>query len=150
MCDYSLRALASRPAQVGETLVSTVFKGTSTRGFASERDPSTAVCMLPGTELVFAENIRYDNRYIWPKTLDTKMAKFTQIDPHLPDRHHDAIETVAGEKILVTQLCEGQRVTVLQLPAAAQLAEAKSNKASASPPAPAGDDTIVTRQHEHA
>jgi hypothetical protein len=37
MCDYSLHAVATRPARVGETLVTTVFRGTSTRGFASER-----------------------------------------------------------------------------------------------------------------
>ena len=37
MCDYSLHALATRPAKVGETLISTTFRGTSTRGFASEQ-----------------------------------------------------------------------------------------------------------------
>ena len=58
MCDYSLRAVASRPAEVGETVITTNFRGTSTRGFASESDPNTAVCMLPGTELAFAENVQ--------------------------------------------------------------------------------------------
>jgi hypothetical protein len=32
------------------------------------------------------------------------------------DRHHDAIEFPDGSHVLVTQLCEGQRATVLQLP----------------------------------
>jgi hypothetical protein len=36
MCDYSLHAVASRPAQVGETLITTAFPRTSTRGFTSE------------------------------------------------------------------------------------------------------------------
>ena len=54
MCDYSLHAVATRPAQVGETLITTTFRGTSTRGFASESDLSVAVCLLPGTELAFA------------------------------------------------------------------------------------------------
>ena len=36
MCDYSLHAVASRPAKVGETLITTTFRGTSTRGFAAE------------------------------------------------------------------------------------------------------------------
>ncbi|MCP4619091.1 MAG: hypothetical protein GY844_21980 [Bradyrhizobium sp.] len=116
MCDYSLRAVASRPAEVGETLVTTTFRGTSTRGFASESDPNTAVCMLPGTELAFAENVRYDSRWIWPKTLDFRVGKFGEIDPHIPDRHHDAVEFPDGTFVLVTQLCEGQRVSVLQLP----------------------------------
>ena len=117
MCDYSLRAVASRPAEVGETVITTNFRGTSTRGFASERDPNTAVCMLPGTELAFAENVRYDSRWIWPKTLDFRVGKFGEIDPHIPDRHHDAVEFPDGTFVLVTQLCEGQRVSVLQLPA---------------------------------
>jgi hypothetical protein len=116
MCDYSLRAVLSRPAEVGETLVTTTFRGTSTRGFASESDPNTAVCMLPGTELAFAENVRYDSRWIWPKTLDFRVGKFGEIDPHIPDRHHDAVEFPDGTFVLVTQLCEGQRVSVLQLP----------------------------------
>ncbi len=53
MCDYSLHAVASRPAKVGETLVTTTFRGTSTRGFASIDEPEVAVCLLPGTELGF-------------------------------------------------------------------------------------------------
>lgn len=116
MCDYSLRAVASRPAEVGETLITTTFRGTSTRGFASESDPNTAVCMLPGTELAFAESVRFDSRWIWPKTLDFRVGKFGVVDPHIPDRHHDAVEFPDGMSVLVTQLCEGQRVSVLQLP----------------------------------
>ena len=125
MCDYSLRAGASRSAEVGETLITTNFRGTSTRGFAAEGDFNTAVCMLPGTELAFAENVRYDNRWIWPKTLDFRVGKFGMVDPHIPDRHHDAIEFPDGMFVLVTQLCEGQRVTVLQLPVKEKLQEAE-------------------------
>jgi hypothetical protein len=116
MCDYSLHAVATRPAQVGETLISTTFRGTSTRGFASESDPNVAVCMLPGTELAFEREVKYDNRWIWTRTINFRVGKFNQIDPHIPDRHHDAIEFPDGSYVLVTQLCEGQRATVLQLP----------------------------------
>ena len=123
MCDYSLHAVASRPAQVGETLITTTFRGTSTRGFASESEPDVAVCMLPGTELAFAENVRYDNRWIWTREVDFRVGKFGHIDPHVPDRHHDAIEFPDGSRVLVTLLCEGQRVTVLQLPVLQQPAE---------------------------
>src|SRR6516162_331977 len=80
MCDYSLHAVATRPAKVGETLVTTTFRGTATRGFASESDLNVAVCMLPGTELAFADNVRYDNRWIWTKTIDSRVGKFNQID----------------------------------------------------------------------
>jgi hypothetical protein len=116
MCDYSLHAVATRPAKVGETLITTTFRGTSTRGFASESDLAVAVCMLPGTELAFGEDVKYDNRWIWTRTIDSRVGKFNIIDPEVRDRHHDAIEFPDGSYVLVTQLCEGQRVTVLQLP----------------------------------
>jgi hypothetical protein len=117
MCDYSLHAVATRPAQVGETLITTTFRGTSTRGFASEREPEVAVCMLPGTELAFAENVKYDNRWIWTRQINFRVGKFGATDHHIPDRHHDTIEFPDGSRVLVTLLCEGQRATVLQLPA---------------------------------
>ena len=102
MCDYSLHAVASRPAEVGETLITTTFRGTSTRGFASEADPTVAVCLLPGTELAFADNVSYDNRWIWTRTINSRVGKFGKIDPHVPDRHHDAIEFPDGKYVLVT------------------------------------------------
>jgi hypothetical protein len=116
MCDYSMHAMATRPAEVGETVVTTTFRGTSTRGFASEKDLSVAVCMLPGTELAFADDVKYDSRWIWTRTINCRVGKFGKIDPHVPDRHHDAIEFPNGNYVLVTQLREGQRATVLQLP----------------------------------
>jgi hypothetical protein len=64
MCDYSLHAMASRPAKVGETLVTTMFPRTSTRGFAAEGEPGVAVCLLPGTELAFERDVKYDQGWI--------------------------------------------------------------------------------------
>jgi hypothetical protein len=72
--------------------------------------------MLPGTELAFAENVKYDNRWIWTREIGFRVGKFGAIDPDVPHRHHDAIEFPDGSNVLVTQLSEGQRVTVLQLP----------------------------------
>jgi hypothetical protein len=40
MCDYSLELVASRPAKVGDKLVSAGFPHTITRGFISMDDPS--------------------------------------------------------------------------------------------------------------
>jgi hypothetical protein len=37
--------------------------------------------------------------------------------------HHDALEFPGGEVMLVTRLVEGQRATVLQLPATARVVE---------------------------
>src|ERR1700681_4920762 len=140
MCDYSLHAVATRPAQVGETLISTTFRGTSTRGFASEKEPEVAVCMLPGTELAFAENVRYDNRWIWTRSINFRVGKFGAIDPDIPHRHHDAVEFPDGSHVLVTQLCEGQRVSVLQLPVAEQAAERKQPAAATNPARPVSVD----------
>jgi hypothetical protein len=57
MCDYSLHSVRSRPAKIGDKLVTKDF-GTGTRGFASVTDASTAVCVLPGAELAFASEVR--------------------------------------------------------------------------------------------
>ncbi|BAM89502.1 hypothetical protein S58_35090 [Bradyrhizobium oligotrophicum S58] len=133
MCDYSLHAVASRPAKVGETLISMTFRGTATRGFALESEPNVAVCMLPGTELAFAEDVRYDSRWLWTRTIRERVAKFNTIEKHVPDRHHDAIEFADGRHVLVTQLCEGQRVTVLQLPVSKQPGERRPGMAEESP-----------------
>jgi hypothetical protein len=137
MCDYSLQAVASRPAKVGETLVTTTFRRTGTRGFASEHQPNVAVCLLPGTELAFAADVRHDRGWIWPKTVHFRVAKFGQIAPDGPHRHHDAIEFPDGSSVLVTRLCEGQRVSVLQLPAM-QKAPAEVRPAAPTPAMPAG------------
>jgi hypothetical protein len=117
MCDYSLHAVATRPAKAGETLITTTFHGTSTKGFASENEPEVAVCLLPGTELAFADNVKYDSRWFWTRRSAFRVGKLGEIDRHLPDRHHDTIEFPDGSKVLVTLLREGQRATVLQLPA---------------------------------
>jgi hypothetical protein len=136
MCDYSLHAVATRPAQVGETLITTTFRGTSTRGFASEREPAVAVCMLRGTELAFADNVQYDNRWIWTKEINSRVGKFGAIEPNVPHRHHDGIEFPDGSRVLVTQLSEGQRVTVLQLPVVHQVtkhAQSAADTTAATP-----------------
>ena len=39
MCDYSLHLVASRPAKVGDKLVTTKFNNTLTRGFAAIEEP---------------------------------------------------------------------------------------------------------------
>jgi hypothetical protein len=136
MCDYSLHAVTSRPAEVGEELVTTTFRGTSTRGFASASDRSVAVCLLPGTELAFEEEVRYDNRWIWTRTINTRVGKFGKVDPLVPERHHDAIEFPDGNYVLVTQLVEGQRVTVLQLPVTRQPAIPAGTEQSTSTETP--------------
>ena len=57
MCDYSLEHLASRPAKVGDQLVTTKFGRTYTTGFCSPGEPNVAVCIKTGTELAFEREI---------------------------------------------------------------------------------------------
>ena len=57
MCDYSLHTAKSRPARVGDRLVTRNFN-TGTRGFAAPEDARTAVCVLPGTELAFDKELQ--------------------------------------------------------------------------------------------
>ncbi len=57
MCDYSLHNVASRPAQIEDRLVTTKFRKSITRGFAAVGDPNVAVCLMPGTEIAFDENV---------------------------------------------------------------------------------------------
>ena len=51
MCDYGLDLVASRPAKVGDELVTTEFPNSMTRGFAAIGEPNVAVCLLPSTEI---------------------------------------------------------------------------------------------------
>jgi hypothetical protein len=116
MCDYSLELVASRPAKVGDKLVSTGFPHTITRGFASVEDPNTAVCLLPGTELAFEEKVRCETGILFAWRLGHKVARFRQVRKGRSDAHHDALEFPDGQIVLLTQLCKGQHATVLQLP----------------------------------
>jgi hypothetical protein len=103
----------SRPASVGDRLRTTNF-GTGTRGFAGAADPTTAVCVLPGTELAFSSEIAV---YGASGPSRHRTAIFRQINREQPHMHHDALELPDGTTLLLTFLCEGQEATVLQLPA---------------------------------
>src|SRR5947208_6853607 len=116
MCDYSLHAVATRPAEVAETLVSTKFSTGGTRGFASPDDPKVAVCLRPGTEIAFENDVQTDG-VMFRKNIGVRLARFRQIDLNKPYQHHDALEFSNGAIVLVTNLAAGQRATVLQLPA---------------------------------
>ena len=122
MCDYSLDLVASRPAKVGDELVTTKFKNSITRGFAAIGEPNVAVCLLPGTEVAFEKEVKYERFFaLFPSMkfgrLGEKVAQFRQINMGKPCVHHDALEFPDGETVLLTRMCEGQHATVLQLPA---------------------------------
>lgn len=117
MCDYSLERIASRAAVTGDRLVTANFLGTITRGFAGIGNPNTAVCLRPGTELVFDLPPKYYQEWApWPKTAAGTLARFRQINLNAPRAHHDALEFSDGTIVTLARLYPGQRATVLQLP----------------------------------
>jgi hypothetical protein len=119
MCDYSPHSVKSRPAKVGDKLTTHDF-GTSTRGFAASEDMNVAVCVLPGTELSFAEEVRCLSTGLiaWrDKVIEHKTAIFRQINKDKVAAHHGALEFPDGRIRAAEKLCGGQQATVLQLPA---------------------------------
>jgi len=119
MCDYSLQSVLSRPARVGDKLTTRNF-GTGTRGFAALDALTVAVCVLPGTELAFSDEVKIPavGFLAWRgQTIGHATAIFRQIRKNEPRAHHDALEFPGGQLVLLTELCEGQEATVLQLPA---------------------------------
>jgi hypothetical protein len=123
MCDYSLHGVASRPAQVGDKLVTTEFWNTSTRGLAPVGEPKLAVCLLPGTEIAFESDVLREPTGFQlslfkkaPEPIHHRVARFRQINLNNPCTHHDALEFPDGQIVLLTHLREGQRAVVLQLP----------------------------------
>jgi hypothetical protein len=131
MCDYSLHHVASRPAKVADKLVVTDFAQSITRGFAAVGEPGVAVCLLPGTEVAFEDEVTYRQAFSFAgkARVGQKLARFRQVNMNDPHRHHDALEFPGGKIVLVTRLVDGQTATVLQLPAQpAPASETESQK----------------------
>ena len=134
MCDYSLDNVKSRPAQVGDRLITRNF-GTGTRGFAAAEDTNLAICLRPGTELSFDEPVTWLSLglFRWRgKATEHYTAIFRQINKDQRLVHHDALEFPDGQILLLTLLNEGQQATVLQLPANPRsVVESKAQQPSA-------------------
>ena len=112
--------------------MTTRFNNSITRGFAAVGEPSVAVCLLPGTELAFDENVECERfgGILPSKKIGQRLARFRQIDKDIPAIHHDALEFSDGQVVLLTRLCEGQRATVLQLPVAKEPARSQVGERS--------------------
>jgi len=138
MCDYSLHHVSSRPAKVADKLVTMELAKSNVRGFAAvgelgpklvihDSPPELAVCLLPGTELAFDENVQYEQprsflgiKFSGKAGVDHKVASFRKVDTDNPYVQHDALEFPNGQVLKVAQLVAGQTATVLQLPVNAQ------------------------------
>src|SRR5947209_13247252 len=145
MCDYSLHHVATRPATVEDKLIVTKFNNSITRGFAAVGEPNVAVCLLPGTEIAFDANVECEPSFgigiLSNKKIGQRVARFRQCTMDNAVTHHDALEFPDGQVVLLTRLCDGQRATVLQLPAAARAATAEK---SAQTSAPAGRERSLS------
>jgi len=104
MCDYSLESVQSRPAKVGDRLITRLFR-TQTRGFSAPENKYVAVCLLPGTELSFANEVKRIRLWPWNTgTIKHKTAIFRKINQGIPRAHHDALEFPDGQIVLLTLL----------------------------------------------
>ena len=130
MCDFSLHAVKSRRAEVGDKLTTHRFP-LGTRGFSAPEDINVAVCLRPGTELSFTDEVRRVQP--WPlskNVIHHKTAIFRQINQNSQATHHDALEFPDGRILLLTLLEEGQHATVLQLPAGAAVGAEATQEAA--------------------
>src|SRR3954462_6606194 len=136
MCDYSLHHVANRPAKIEDKLVTTKFNNSITRGLAAVGQPNVAVCLLPGTEIAFDENVECEPSFgigiLANKKIGQRLARFRQVNMDNRVAHPDALEFPDGQLVLVPPLCHGLRATVLQLPAGTRAATA--------------EETVVERQ----
>ena len=118
MCDYSLHHVASRPAKVGDKLVTTQFNNSITRGFAAVGEPNVAVCLLPGTEVAFEKEIEFERgfaillslRWEREKAMGDKVARFRQVNADKPNVHHDALEFPNGESAWIVRGSRGPSI----------------------------------------
>jgi hypothetical protein len=75
------------------------------RGFAASEDINVAVCVLPGTELAFAHDVKRLPTRLWPwhdGAIRHKTAIFRQINKDKVAAHHDALEFPDGQLVLLT------------------------------------------------
>jgi hypothetical protein len=88
---------------------------------------SRAASVIPGSralpsaccpELAFEKEVERDAWFAFlpARKFPHKVARFRQVNLKHPAMHHDALEFPHGKIVLITDLCEGQHATVLQLP----------------------------------
>jgi hypothetical protein len=151
MCDYSLHSVLSRSARAGDNLVTTSFPGTATRGFAAVDTPEVAVCLLPGTEIAFEQDVEWRRPFFGlfqKKQPCGRLARFRQVNMEHAARHHDAIEFPNGQIVLLTDLRPRQRATVLQLPVVARVG--RDEHSTKAPPPIIDVEPTATYELDHS
>lgn len=133
MCDYSLHAVNTRDAEIGDKLEVYQFNY-MTKGMRDKNENTSplyehacAVCMKEGTELSLTAPVVEE--YGWPSFLPFfsrkrlhkhATATFRKIMPKEEYKaaytHTDGIEFPDGSTVLINNLEAGQVMTVLQVP----------------------------------
>jgi hypothetical protein len=126
MCDYSLHHVSSRPAKVADKLVTMELAKSNVRGFAAvgelgpklvihDSPPELAVCLLPGTELAFDENVQFEQprsflgiKFSGKARVDHKVASFRKVDTDNPYVQHDALEFPNGQVLRLPSSWQGK------------------------------------------
>jgi hypothetical protein len=117
MGEFSRRHIRPRLAEPGEELVLTSFGSGNVRGFAATGDLAVAVGLPPGTEIRFTAPVATESAGgAADAVAGRQVARLRQVIVDNPSIHHDALEFGGAQLVLLTQLCEGQRVTVVRLP----------------------------------
>jgi len=96
MCDYSLHAYSPAPPRLAKRSYRQVSHGLDLR-LCPTGYREIAVCLLPGRSWRSKRNVKFYHRWIWAKKTGFRVARFCQIDMHLSDRHHDALELPDGK-----------------------------------------------------
>jgi hypothetical protein len=106
MCDYSLEAYRSRPAQLGERYETHLFESYSI-GFIAPGDPATAVCMACDTKLKLEgipERVRREYRV---RANEDVIFTRLEIGPH-----RDAVRFANGAEVTLQKLGSGVKASV--------------------------------------
>jgi hypothetical protein len=75
------------------------------------------VCVLPGTEIAFEQEVEYRHALLPNQKVAERLARFRKVNVEQASVHHDALEFPNGKILLLARLCEGQHATVRPLPA---------------------------------
>jgi len=135
MCDYSQENVKFRTATALDKLMTHNFD-TGTFGFRASDDQATgkdatALCILPGTEIAFMNEIKLrpgfalgsaelDGRTVVigvPPKPEDRTATFVQVDKRCKTSHHDALLFANGNVVLLNSLDVDQEALIVTLPA---------------------------------
>jgi hypothetical protein len=92
MCDFSLEHLASRPAKVGDQLITTKFGGRFTTGFCA----TSGRMHQTWNRTAFEREIECES-LLFKRRAGSQVARFRRVNEDRKCVHHDALELPSGK-----------------------------------------------------